>query len=71
LTQREHDENLMVVHAVEEFAMRHELPVAVGLALLKESGTISAIRQHFDSLHTQSLDESAQFAEDYFTRSHA
>jgi hypothetical protein len=61
-----HDENLMVVSAVEGFSAHHKLPSAAAFLLLNQTGAISSIRKNYESLHTQSLDEVVDFVEDYF-----
>jgi hypothetical protein len=60
----EHDKNLMVVAATEGYASRHDMPTPVAFALLSKHGVTDAIRQNYNTLHTQSLDESVYFAED-------
>jgi len=62
--QAERDTNLMVVAATEGYACRHGMPTADAFALLYRYGVTEAIRQHGNTLHTQSLDESVYFAED-------
>jgi len=62
--QTEHDKNLMVVAATEGYADRHAMPTASAFALLSKYGVTDAIRQNYNTLHTQSLDECVYFAED-------
>jgi hypothetical protein len=62
--QAEHDKNLMVVAATEGYADRHDMPASSALALLSKHGVTDAIRQNYNTLHTQSLDECVYFAED-------
>jgi hypothetical protein len=62
--QTEHDKNLMVVAATEGYAGRHGMPASSALALLSKYGVTDAIRQNYNTLHTQSLDECVYFAED-------
>ena len=62
--QTERDKNLMVVAATEGYAGRHGMPEADAFALLSNYGVTDAIRRHYNTLHTQSLDESVYFAED-------
>jgi len=61
-TQRE--KNLLVVAAVEEYARRHGISAHETLGLFLKFGVTEAIRQCYETLHTQSMDESASFAED-------
>lgn len=60
----EHDKNLMVVAATEGYADRHDMPASAAFALLSKYGVADAIRQNYNTLHTQSLDECVYFAED-------
>jgi len=62
--QDERDKNLMVVAAAEGYAVRHDMPTQSAFALLSKYGVTEAIRRHYNTLHTQSLDESVYFAED-------
>jgi hypothetical protein len=62
--QRHRDENLMIVTAVEQYAHKHNISTAASYALFQEYGINMLIRQHYNALHTQPLDESFYFAED-------
>jgi len=62
--QRQRDENLMLVAAVERYAQKHGIPTASSFALFRQHGVNMLIRQHYNALHTQPLD----FAEDIFKR---
>ena len=64
MTESERDQNLMVVYAVEGYAQRYNLPEKKVMALFKNHGIIQLIRQHYNTLHTQDLDEVITFAED-------
>ncbi|MDR0308051.1 MAG: DUF3791 domain-containing protein [Chitinispirillales bacterium] len=64
MDQTEHDKNLMVVAAVEGYAGRHNISTADAFALMSKYGVIDAIRENYNVLHTQSLDENIYFAED-------
>jgi len=64
MDQTEHDKNLMVVAATEGYAGRHDMSSSAAFALLSKYGVADAIRQNYNTLHTQSLDESVYFAED-------
>jgi hypothetical protein len=63
-TSREHDQNLMLVYAVEGYSQRHGLPEKDVLALFQKHGINQLIRDNYNALHTQDLDESISFAED-------
>jgi hypothetical protein len=60
----EHDQNLMLVYAVEGYSQRHKLPEKDVLALFKKHGICSLLRDNYNALHTQDLDECISFAED-------
>jgi len=63
-TTQQRDENLMIVTAVEQYAQKHNTPTAASYALFQKYGINTLIRQHYNALHTQPLDESYYFAED-------
>jgi len=60
----EHDQNLMLVYAVEGYSHRHNLPEKDVIVLFQKHGINSLIRNNYNALHTQDLDESISFAED-------
>jgi hypothetical protein len=60
----EHDQNLMLVYAVEGYSLRHNLPEKDVIILFKKHGINRLIRDNYNVLHTQDLDESISFAED-------
>jgi hypothetical protein len=64
VTETEHDQNLMIVYAVEGFSQRHKLPEKDVITLFREYGINHLIRKNYNALHTQGLDESISFAED-------
>ena len=64
MTETERDQNLMLVYAVEGYSSRHDLPEKDVLALFKKHGINQLIRENYNALHTQDLDESISFAED-------
>ena len=66
--QRQRDENLMLVAAVEQYAQKHSISTAASFALFRRHGINALIRRHYDALHTQPLDESFYFAEDILKR---
>jgi hypothetical protein len=67
-SQRERDENLLVVAAVQSYSLKHDIPACETVALFQSKGIIDLIRSNYDVLHTQSLSESASFAEDVLKR---
>jgi hypothetical protein len=64
LTADEHDQNLMLVYAVEGYSQRHNLPEKDVMEQKKKHGISQIIRDNYHALHTQDLDESISFAED-------
>ena len=67
--QRQRDENLMLVAAVEQHAQRYGIPTVASFALFRQHGINTLIRQHYNALHTQPLEEVFHFAEDILKRS--
>jgi hypothetical protein len=59
------DENLLIVCAVEGYAHRHNMTPQATLKLFREYGVTGAIRQSYSGLHTQDIDETVYFVEDY------
>jgi hypothetical protein len=59
------DENLLIVCAVEGYARRHNIPTRETLKLFRDYGVTAAIRQCYGTLHTQDIDETVYFAEDF------
>jgi hypothetical protein len=68
MTQKEIDQNLMIVAAVEGYAQKHDVDPADSFALFKKCDLFSMIRSCYGMLHTQSIDESLAFAEDIIAR---
>jgi hypothetical protein len=64
MTEIEHDQNLMLVYAVEGYSQRHNLPEKDAMVLFRKHGINHLIRKNYKALHTQDLDESISFAED-------
>ena len=64
MTEIEHDQNLMIVYAVEGYSLRHNLPEIDVFKLFNKYGINQLIRKNYNTLHTQDLDESISFAED-------
>jgi len=62
------DENLLVVVAVEEYSRRHNMPAKDVFRLFMKNDVIKSIRQCYNTLHTQDLYESVEFAEDIIKR---
>jgi hypothetical protein len=66
--ERTRDENLLVVAAVEGYSRRHGTPARDTIDLFSRNGILRLIRDSYAALHTQSLDESVEFAEDALGR---
>jgi hypothetical protein len=64
MTDIERDQNLMIIYAVEGYAQRHRISEKDVFSLFKNHGIQTLIRQNYNTLHTQDLDESISFAED-------
>jgi hypothetical protein len=54
----------MFVYAVEGYSQRHNLSEKDVLSLFRKYGINRLIRDNYNALHTQDLDESISFAED-------
>ena len=63
-----HEENLLVVFAVEEYARRHGISAYETLSLFLKYGVTESIRQCYGTLHTQDIYECVSFAEDILKR---
>ncbi|MDR2491040.1 MAG: DUF3791 domain-containing protein [Spirochaetaceae bacterium] len=59
------DENLLIVCAVEGYAHRHHITTQETLKLFREHGVTRVIRECYGMLHTQDIDETVYFAEDF------
>jgi hypothetical protein len=68
MTTRDHDENLLVVVAVEQYAHHYGLSGAATLARFRRHGITDLIRANYNTLHTQDLAESFHFADDILQR---
>ena len=68
MTERHHNENLLVVTAVEEYARRQKISANETLGLFLKYGITDAIRQCYETLHTQDMYECVSFAEDILKR---
>jgi hypothetical protein len=64
MTEIERDQNLMLVYAVEGYSQRHDMLEKDVFSLFKKYGIHTLIRQNYNTLHTQDIDESISFAED-------
>jgi len=71
MTSTQRDENMLVVVAVEEYARRHEISAHETLGIFLKFGVTEAIRQCYETLHTQDIYECVSFAEDILKRKNA
>jgi uncharacterized protein (DUF433 family) len=68
MADAQHDANLLVVFAVEEYSKRHGISAHDALALFLKFGVTESIRQCYGTLHTQDIYECVSFAEDILKR---
>jgi len=68
MTDTQHEENFLVVFAVEEYARRHGISAHDTLGLFLKHGITESIRQCYETLHTQDIYECVSFAEDILKR---
>jgi hypothetical protein len=64
MTDSQHDENLLVVFAVEEYARRYGISAYETLGLFVKFGIKESIHQYYETLHKQDIYECVSFAED-------
>ena len=58
----------MVVTAVEGYSLEHSMDEKDVFDLFSRHNIFNLLRSQYDTLHTQSLDESISFAEDILSR---
>ena len=66
--RQQRDENLMVVAAVELYAKKYGITTIESLMLFRQYNITELIRQHYNALHTQPLEECFYFADDIIKR---
>ncbi|MDR1212923.1 MAG: DUF3791 domain-containing protein [Propionibacteriaceae bacterium] len=71
MDEKTRDENLLVVAAVEGYSRRHHVPARETIRTFAREGLLRLIRDNYPVLHSQSLDESVDFAEDVLARTGA
>ncbi len=64
LNQNEIDANLLVVTAVEGYAQNHNMTESEVFAEFLKFNIVSLIREQYEALHTQPLEETVGFVED-------
>lgn len=62
-SQRERDADLIIVASVEEYGMRHHMPVKEVLPLFEKHNIFALLRSQYDVLHMMDLSEGADVAE--------
>ena len=65
---KKRDENLMIVTTVEGYSFEHGMNEKEVFDLFSRHNVFNLLRSQYDTLHTQSLDESVSFAEDVLSR---
>ncbi|MDR1712814.1 MAG: DUF3791 domain-containing protein [Coriobacteriales bacterium] len=68
MKQTEKYQNLIIVAAIDGYSNKHGLSPSDTFKLFRRYDVFEALRQSADSLHTQSFDDSADFAEDFIAR---
>lgn len=68
MSQDEMDTNLLIVTAVEGYAQNHQMSESEVYADFVKYKIISLIRNQYEALHTQSLEETVNFVEDVMSR---
>ncbi len=68
MNQNEIDANLLVVSAVEGYAQNHNMAESDVFAEFSKFSIIPLIREQYEALHTQSLEETVGFVEDVMAR---
>lgn len=66
--RNDRDANLIVVTALDGYAYNHRISTSDAAKIFKKNDMFTLIRSQYDVLHTLSLDESIQFAEDVLRR---
>lgn len=68
MSQSELDKNLLVVTAIEGYAQNHHLSEEEVYKKFNEYNILSLIREEYEALHTQPLEETVSFVEDVMAR---
>lgn len=68
MNQTEMDKNLLVVTAVEGYAQKHNLSEEDVYRKFNQHGILNLVRQEYDALHTQPLEETVDFVEDVMSQ---
>jgi hypothetical protein len=62
------DMNLLIVEAIEGYAYRHNLSAKETYSLFRDNNILCLIRENYDALHIQGMEESIYFVEDILRR---
>ena len=68
ITQTEMDKNLLVVTAIQGYAENHNMPESEVYEKFQTNNIIALIRNEYEALHTQPLEETVDFVEDVMKR---
>lgn len=68
MNQDEIDANLLVVTAIEGYAQNHNMAESEVFAEFSKFNIVSLIREQYEALHTQPLEETVDFVEDVMAR---
>lgn len=68
MSQDEMDTNLLVITAVEGYAQNHQMSESDVYAEFNKYKIISLIREQYEALHTQPLEDTVDFVEDVMAR---
>lgn len=68
MSQAEIDKNLLAVVAVEGYAEKHHLTEEEVYKEFSKYNILSLVREEYEALHTQSLEETVGFVEDVMAR---
>ena len=64
----EMDKNLLVVTAIQGYADNHNMPESEVFEKFQANNILTLIRNEYEALHTQPLEETIEFAEDVMKR---
>lgn len=67
-TQTEMDKNLLVVTAIQGYAENHNMSESEVFEKFQANNMLSLIRNEYEALHTQPLEETVGFVEDVMKR---
>jgi len=68
MTDVQHEQNLMLVYAIEGYARRRGIPEKEAFEIFRQYAISDYFRKYYGVLHTQDFDEDVFFAEDLIER---